>query len=260
MDKKHDLKTNQRDTVMASVKMTKYVDSHAHAYEYDEAYISGLKDSYIIISVSDDLESSKRTLMLAKEHDFLKPCIGIHPWRIEDANREALKEIEKLLDKMDIPCIGEVGLDRKFVPQTFELQLRVFGTFLTLAKETDAILNLHAAGAWDDVANLVLKHDVTKAIFHWFTGSKETMQKLQEAGFYISFNVAAIIQKKHADLLHFADLRRVLTESDGPYEYRGEKLTTDRIPQLIDFMSTKLKIDRSILLSYIQENVMSFFR
>lgn len=245
--------------MMTSQIASKYVDSHVHAHEYEEGYISGL-NKFIMIAVSDDLESSKKTISLSSKYDFLKPCVGIHPWKIAEANKETIKEIEKLLDEMDDPCIGEVGLDKKFTPHTFELQFDVFEKFLVLAKETEAILNLHAAGAWEEVANLVLKRDVSKAIFHWYTGPLELMSRLQESGFYISFNIAAMRQKKHADLILFTDLKKTLTESDGPYEYRGEKLITDRIPQLIDFMSSMLKIEKTALLSSIYENALSLFK
>jgi TatD DNase family protein len=237
----------------------KYIDSHAHAYEYEEEYLRKLERDFIILGVSDDLESSKKTLMLTEEFSFIKPCIGIHPWRIDVASRDALKQIEELVELMDKPCIGEVGLDKKFTPNTYEAQMRTLQKFLSLAKETGAILNLHAAGAWEEVADLVMKFDISHAVFHWYTGPKDLMERLQEAGFYISFNVAALFQKKHSSLLPNVDLRRVLTESDGPYEYRGQKLLTENIPPLLKFMARELKIDEGELKRILFENASRLF-
>jgi len=245
---------------MAIPLIFKYVDSHAHAYEYDESYLKKLRGDYLILSVSEDLESSKKNLALAQEHGFLIPCIGIHPWKIETANSESLREIEKLLSEMDRPCLGEVGLDRKFVPQTYEMQLEVFEKFLKMAREIGAALNLHSAGAWREVYDYVAKSDVSRAVFHWYTGPLDVMNAVQDAGFYISFNVAARFQKKHSELLKHADLKRVLTESDGPYNYRGELLSTEKIPLLIDFMSEALGIERENLRKKISENILSFLR
>ncbi|MEM0020640.1 MAG: TatD family hydrolase [Fervidicoccaceae archaeon] len=238
----------------------KYVDAHSHAHEYDVDFLKSLGNEFIIIAVSDDIQSSRRTIDLSARFDFVKPCIGIHPWKIEMANKEALKELETLLNEMDHPCLGEIGLDKKFVPSTYELQLRAFERFLQAARENDAVINLHAAGAWQEVAELVIKKDISKALFHWYTGPPDLMYRLQDFGYFISFNVAAVIQKKHAELIRTAKLDNVLTESDGPYTYRGQKLTTDRIPVLLEFLAKEVGIDLEKMREIVLKNALKLLR
>ncbi len=214
------------------------IDAHSHATEYPRQELEYYKEkNIIIVAVADDLETSLKTLQLHKEYENIQPCIGIHPWNIGKTPSTHLDEIDKLVSRMKNPCIGEVGLDTMFVPETIQRQREFFNKILKTAREYNAVLNLHTPGTWNEVYNLLVKNDINKAMFHWYTGPTQLISLIQETGYYISINAAAKIQKKHQKTIEETNLKYMLTESDGPYKYRGIRLNPLMINDLLSIIS-----------------------
>ena len=220
------------------MKLPRYIDAHSHLHEFSDEDVKRILDALdiLVVAVSDDLESSKRTLQLASEHPGrVKPCLGLHPWSVGEVEApvEQAREIVRLAEREGVDCIGEVGLDTKFVPQTIEKQREVFDVFVKAAKELGAFMNLHTAGTWEEVYEIVSSAGIERANFHWYTGPHHLLEKLRESGYTISINPAVQIQKKHQEIVRRAPLEMMLVESDGPYEYRGLKLSPLMVPQVI---------------------------
>ncbi len=194
-------------------------DAHAHLHEFLESRIAEFVREITIAAVSDDYPSSRKTVELSSNYDNVVPCVGIHPWNVDKVSIDELRQVEKLV--AEAKCIGEVGLDRRFVPQTFDRQLEFFQTFVNWARDYDLPLNIHAPDAWRDVLEIIRRADVDKALFHWYTGPLNLIQELRDYGYYISINAAIKIQEKSRSVAKEAPLGMILLESDGPYEYRG---------------------------------------
>jgi TatD DNase family protein len=71
-------------------------------------------------------------------------------------------------------------------------------------------------------------------LIHWYTGPLDLLETIRDLGYYISINPAVTIQKKHQEAAKTADRRFVLVESDGPYEYRGMRLTPPAILKTVE--------------------------
>ncbi len=209
-----------------------FVDAHVHAHEYGNEILSSYcgSEDLRLIAVSDDYNSSLKTIKLCRACPNMIPSIGIHPWEVGSAEgvNEAMKLLNELGDK--VPMLGEVGLDKKFVPNTFNKQLEVFKVFLNYASENGKGLNIHAAGAWNEVLRELERSDVKVAIIHWYTGPQELLKRIVNLGYFIGVNAAIRIQKKMREIARVAPLEVILTESDGPYNYRGMKLGPNLIP------------------------------
>jgi TatD DNase family protein len=220
--------------------MVVYVDAHSHAHEYPDEELEKILDSldiYIVV-VSDDYRSSIRTVQLASRFKRLVPCVGVHPWTVNELDREkALEEarrtIELALNK-GIKCLGEIGLDTKFVGESIELQREVFRLFLEASREHGLRLNLHTAGTWEETLRLLQRYDIGYANFHWYTGPPQLLREIVDAGYTISINPAVRIQKKHQEIVRQAPLEIMLTESDAPYEYRGIKMSPLLVPEVVE--------------------------
>ncbi len=237
----------------------KIVDAHVHLYEYEKTELRRWpKDKYILLAVSDDISSSYKTIHLSLLYEHIIPAVGIHPWEVHKHSKEDLEKIKKLVEKYEISVLGEIGLDKKFVPETFDKQLEFFKYFLELAKEYDLALNLHAPDAWRDVFDLLLKYDIKKAYFHWYTGPLDLLEEIQEKGYFIGINPAIRIQKKHQEVLKKADLKNILTESDGPYDYRGLKLSPSLIELTLEYISKVKSVPIDKLKKIIQKNLARF--
>jgi len=212
------------------------VDSHCHCYEFGEDELRKFAEKYKLVSVSEDYQSAKRVLELSGEIGVL-PCIGLHPWNVGKAEPEELSLVLKLIDKSEAPCIGEVGLDRKFVPNTWYKQLEYFKRFLEAAREYDLVVNVHAPDAWREAADLLRRYDVNRALIHWYTGPLDLLEDLDNWGYFITINPAIVIQRRQQEVALHAPRRIVLIESDGPYEYRGLNLTPEAMEKAVEKLS-----------------------
>ena len=241
--------------------VTRLVDIHSHVYEFEEKELRSILDKLkdiVIVGVSDDLESAERLISLASRFDQIVPCLGLHPWSVknrEESISEAYRIIELAINN-NIKCFGEIGLDTKFVPETIEAQRQVFRIFLEVARDNNMFVNLHTAGTWEEVFNLLVKYDVAAANLHWYTGPLSLLKDIEAQGFTISINPAIKIQRKHQEVVRKAPLEIMLTESDSPYEYRGMRLT----PLMITDVLEKIAMIKEVDVEYVKQVVWDNFR
>jgi len=220
----------------------KYVDAHCHAHEYDEGRLAKY-NHILLLSVGDDYTSSVRNMELEEKYSNIIGGIGVHPWSIgyEVSIEEVDKTIELALN-MKPKMIGEIGLDNRFRLKTIELQRKAFIKFLELASSLkNVIVNVHALGTWSEVFQELTNYNIRVAIFHWYTGPINLLKEIESQGYYITINPSIIFQKRHKEVLLSAPLNIILTESDGPYKYRGQLLHSGMIPKLIEYIA-KIKV------------------
>lgn len=241
--------------------MVKYIDAHCHCYEIPfneiETYVN--EKSLTIVCVSDDVESSIKTVELARSLDNIVPCIGIHPWSVEESRREDLDLIQGLVEENDVACLGEVGLDTRFVPESIERQRLYFNFFTDLAREYGLTLNIHAAGTWDEVLEVLVKKDIERAHIHWYTGPKNLLDKVLELGYTIGANPAWKIQRKHRSIIEEAPLNILLTESDAPYKYRGLEMSPLMVIDTINYISRIRQVPVDHVVHVIENNFKRIF-
>src|SRR3989304_8834329 len=126
---------------------------------------------------------------------------------------------------------GQPGLDYYYNHSPGEVQRRVFGQFIHLARETGLPIVVHERDAAQDVADLLRTEGAGKlrGVIHCFTGNYEAARAYLDLGFYISFT--GIITFKNADALRDVvrnvPLERMLVETDSPYPtsvpHRGKR-------------------------------------
>ncbi len=225
-------------------------DAHCHLAEFEDEELERM-EGILVAAVSEDVESSRRTLNLARRRRGTLAFVGIHPWKAAEARDEDLDAIESLVPEAD--GLGEIGIDGER-RETLERQVEVFRFQLRLAREYDKPVNLHCLRAWEECLDLVLRHDARSAVFHWYNGTLELAERISGYGFHVSINAAAKVQRRHAQLAAAIPERSLLVESDGPYEYRGLRLTPLMIPELLDMLSELRRVSRENLESVIAEN------
>ena len=228
------------------------VDAHCHAHAFSDMELKEFS-KIKIIAVSEDIESSRKTIDLSKRFHNIIPFIGIHPWNLESMSARELKGVLRSLKLGEAMGIGEVGVDGR-IKKSVQKQIEVFKLFCEVSAELGLPMNIHALGAWDEVFEIMLKMDVRRALFHWYTGPIKLLKDIGEAGYYISINPAVKIQPKHRRILESAELDMIITESDGPYNYRGLKLKPTMISDLMEFISNIKDVDRISLEKIIERN------
>ncbi|MFI3260077.1 MAG: TatD family hydrolase [Rikenellaceae bacterium] len=145
--------------------------------------------------------------------------------------------------------IGEVGLDfsREGV-STKELQIRSFEFVLNAIKARKKIISLHSRKAEAEVLDMLTTADVHNAIFHWYTGSLKTLDKIINQGHYISINSAMTQSANGKSIINNIPLTNMLTETDSPY------ISGSSISKVIEVISEQRGIDKNRVASQIAEN------
>jgi len=207
------------------------VDAHCHVHGYSMDEIRGFRNIRIA-GVAMDLESSSSTLELARKVNNIDAFVGIHPWNL-DKDSCVLDEVKKLAISGAAVGLGEVGVDGRFARAPFKEQLKIFTDICHFAVDRSLPLNVHALGGWSEVVKTSIRIGVKSLLLHWYTGPIELLNEIKNAGYYISINPAVIIQERHMNVLKEADIDIILTESDGPYSYRGLSLSPRSLPKLL---------------------------
>jgi len=222
------------------------IDAHCHLHEFGDK--AEQFSNMLILAVSDDYESSIKTIKLAGKLKNVIPAVGVHPWELRGAGINSVDRSIELAVEMGVRVFGEVGLDKRYYRDIYNLQIDAFKRFIRAAEENGMALNIHALDAWRDVLNILERSDVPAAVIHWYTGPLELLERIKDLGYYITVNPAVEVQPKHMEVVRNAPLEILLTESDGPYVYRGIKLEPPMVIKSLNAMSkvTGLMLDEVI--------------
>ena len=232
-----------------------YVDAHCHAYGISENRLRELTKNMIIIAVSEDLDTSRKVIGLCKKVPNIIPMVGIHPWNVPRSSYDELQKVVGLLS--EARGFGEIGIDGKF--RGARKQTDFFERFLEVAREHEVPVNIHARAAWREVIELLFRYDIEKAILHWYSGPTEYLRDLESQGYLITINPCVIFQEKHLRVLERVPLSMILTESDGPYQYRGKYLTPAEIPSLVEFIARVKQTSQKRVRRAIYDNLRKYF-
>lgn len=211
----------------------KMIDAHIHLDHYKDEEINSLMGSSTridaMVSVSFDLESCKRNLYLSERFSKVKPAFGFHPEQplptVEELN-ELLGWMEKHREEMI--AIGEVGLpyylrlEQRVSNQDFGQYMKLLESFIIKAKIWAKPIVLHAV--YDDapfVCDLLEKHSVRKAHFHWFKGDENTVERMAGNGYFISITPDVVYEEEIQQLVQRYPLEQMMIETDGPWPFEG---------------------------------------
>lgn len=236
----------------------KYFDIHCHAYEYSLNEIEYfLNNKILIFSVSEDLESIKKNLEISKNYN-LPIFVGFHPWNSEKISKNDINFLNKIIKFENIVGIGEIGLDKVF-GKNFEKQKEIFIEQLKIAKEYDLAINVHSLKTLKEVIDLVIKFDIKKVNFHWVNYSSY-LEEIKNLGYFCSFNITIKNKENHKKALEVLDIKNILTESDGPYEYKNIKMSSIDVIEVVKEISNFYKIKEEKLIRQLKRNLKNFIK
>ena len=69
---------------------------------------------------------------------------------------------------------------------------------------------------------MVRDSGIEKAVFHWYTGSLEILEKIIDDGYYVSATPALASSPPHQAAMKAAPIERILVETHSPVEYQGK--------------------------------------
>ncbi|MEE3953774.1 TatD family hydrolase [Peribacillus frigoritolerans] len=209
------------------------IDSHIHLDKYDVVKRKQiLKDMEKVqleslLTVSMNLASSIKNYQLSLKDSRIKPAFGFHPEQPLPSD----EEVNELLNWMrehrhNMVAIGEVGLPYYLRQENPNIDNSAFivilERFLTLAKEIEKPVILHAVH--DDapiVCDLLDKHQITMAHFHWFKGDIRTVERMAKKGYRISITPDVCYEREIQELVSAYPLKLMMIETDGPWPFEG---------------------------------------
>lgn len=243
------------------------IDTHCHINFFKNAGEVALeceKTKTHTVYVTTLPSQFQETFEYVKDLKYIHPSLGFH---CLESDYDLEKEKKLFLENLDkTKFIGEVGLDfSKRVIKSKEEQMELFKFILESINSKDKILNLHSASAEDEVLEIIVKHDIKKAIFHWYSGKIGTLNKILDNGYYFSINESMCKSKKGQNIISKLPRNKVLVETDAPiikdvfsynnyytYQYLSEvwNLKIDEVSNIVLNNFNNLQNEKLDLFSY----------
>lgn len=195
------------------------IDAHAHIDRYEETLAAALHEiarhEIFTLSTAMDPVSYRRTLEIAERCELVLPTFGIHPWHAP-AYADRLAECSWAIERA--PILGEIGLDFHWVTDVsqYQAQRKVLEFFLAAAREQAKIVNLHTKGAEAEILRLLDRHQIQRAIVHWYSGPLPIFRSLVSQGYYFTIGVEVLCSTHIQTLTRELPLAQLLTETDNP--------------------------------------------
>lgn len=213
-----------------------YFDTHTHLddekFDPDrELVIENLKKEGVslAVNVGADLTSSKNSIALAEQYDFIYAAVGVHPNEVGEMQDEDLATLADMAKHEKVVAIGEIGLDYHYDEPGRDVQKLWFEKQLRLAQTLNMPFIVHDRDAHQDTLELLKKVGYYNGVMHCFSGSCEMAKILLDLGFYIS--IAGQVTFKNApkvkEVAKMVPADRLFIETDSPYltpePHRGER-------------------------------------
>lgn len=253
----------------------RYFDAHCHV-QFD-AYKSDRHDVIAAMAAAEvaglvvgtDFGASEKAVAVAQAHPHLYASVGLHPNHEPDEWYEP-ERYKKLAQSPKVVAVGECGLDyyrSDASDETKKKQKNVVDDQLRLAIALDKPLILHARpskGTMDAYRDLIDILTVSRGEHgekfrgdvHFFVGGIEEARQLFDLGFTISYTAVITFARDYDDVVRFAPLDHLLSETDAPYVApegrRGERndplAVQDVVAKIAEIRGEQLESVRAALL------------
>lgn len=167
--------------------------------------------------VGETLAEAERILHLSRRHPILRPCAGLYPTRLDEAEAEALLAFVES-HREDLAAVGEVGLDHWKVrePADLERQERIFRLFVRAAVRFDLPLNVHSRAAGRRAIEVLLEEKARRVLLHAFDGRPASASAGVGAGYFFSIPPSVVRSPQKQKLARRLPLESLLLETDSP--------------------------------------------
>ncbi len=239
------------------------IDVHAHldglsdlTESLQEARAAGVDG---IIGVGMDVESNRKVLQITQANPgYVYPALGYHPWEINEEEVEA--NLLFIRDHVEeVVALGEIGLDYKIKVKK-ELQWKVFGELLDMALESDRPVIVHSRFSHRRAFEMVRGRKIKRAVFHWYSGPVDLLDKILAMGYFISATPALVYSPPHREAIQRAPIERILLETDTPVRYQGREARPKDVRVSLEEV-TKLKgLEPSLVAMQTTANASEFFQ
>lgn len=205
--------------------MTGIFDSHAHyddpAFDADrDALLQSLPQKGVgtVLNCGADLATSRQSVRLAENFDFVYAAVGIHPEAAASYDESARQQLRELAVRKKVVAIGEIGLDYHYENTDKAAQHKAFTGQMALAEELGLPIIIHSRDAIADTLDCLGQYR-GKGVFHCYSESAEIARRLIAADFYFGFGGVLTFKnaRRAVESAALVPTDRLLIETDCPY-------------------------------------------
>lgn len=205
------------------------VDTHAHIdvdrFDEDREEMlarAGEAGLLAIINMGDSIQSSARSVAMAKQYDMVYTGVGIHPEEARPMTQADEDMLAGWAQEAKVVAIGEIGLDYYWVKdeEQRKLQREIFIRQLDIARQLHLPVCVHDREAHGDTLAILKKEarDV-RGVMHCYSGSLEMAKELMKLDWFIGVDGPLTFKNaaKLPEIVQRLPLERILVETDCPY-------------------------------------------
>ena len=203
-----------------------------------------------IINIGCNLERAKKSIEIAKNHDFicavnernenkfsfpseqantgLKPFIfasaGLHPQEADLGDEKFFSELKKLLKEPKVVAIGECGLEyfgEHNNPKSREKQKEVFLRHLELARKFKKPVIIHCRNAYSEILEILKtekeNNPKLSGVVHFFSGRLSQAEEFLKLDFLLSFTGVITFARDYDRVIKVVPLEKIMVETDAPF-------------------------------------------
>lgn len=194
------------------------IDVHCHIDQFrkpPEIARKAENKGIITIAVTSLPEHFKLGYPHLTNFKYVRPALGFHPML---AGKNTFDEnlFRSLAAKTSY--IGEVGLDFSVKDTSRRRsQIDVLDKIFEIVNDRPRFISLHSRRAEKSLFDILINHKINKAVFHWYSGPLNLIDRIVTADHFFSINPSMIKSKNGQKIIERIPVDRILTESDGPY-------------------------------------------
>tara|TARA_R110000744_G_scaffold20492_1_gene53866 strand:- start:618 stop:1436 length:819 start_codon:yes stop_codon:yes gene_type:complete len=257
----------------------RFTDSHCHldfnAFSADlPSLLKQCQQAHIhhIVIPTIGPKNWLKVLALAKnnssEHLALHPCLGIHPWFLNDLAADSLDVLEHLvnLHQNDIVAIGEAGIDGVIdkAQDNLSAQTLVFEQQLTLAKTYHLPIIVHHRRSHQYIVPMLRQKKLTNGgIIHAFSGSYQQACQYIDLGFKLGIGGTITYPRAEKTLkaVKRLPLESLVLETDAPamplYGFQGQDNSPLQLISIFQTLSSIRSEPSQVLADALESNIAS---
>jgi TatD DNase family protein len=248
------------------------IDAHIHlddsrfddnrAQLIEQAQDAGINQFITPAVAASGFEKLKR---LSQQYQSLIPSYGLHPYFIQQHQKDDLKYLDLWLSTHPSCAVGECGLDYFLKELDKNIQQYYFEAQIELAKKHKLPLILHARGAVDAVFAALKNANYFNAMIHSYNGSIEQTRQLLNQGIKFSFGGAICNPNAHKlhTLVKYCPTDSIMFETDAPdqtpYPHFKELNTPINLIKIIEFYAELTDFSIEKVVKQSTQVTMSFF-
>jgi TatD DNase family protein len=165
---------------------------------------------------------------LTRNHPWIRPAFGLHPWYVKERGPHWLQNLRKQLEDHPTAVVGEIGLDRWIENPDIDAQLECFRAQIALAVELDRPATIHCLRASGLLEETLRAAELPRRGFllHSYGGPAEMIPTFVKMGARFSLSPYFGHPRKTAQLAVFnhVPLDRLLAETDAPDMWPPDEL------------------------------------